>query len=175
MKHALPASDTAHGAPSDTLVGEGRIVEFHRLDASRRILAIVLLCPLPVVAGLFMVARPMQGSFDPAAAWIFGSIALALVVAGPLSMILSLKHIFQADDYLLVRTDGLLEHVGPSPALHRWDDVERVLHDRADGAIVLRCRDGREVRLTHRYAGIDAATLARRLEDVRRKAVFGLL
>ncbi|MFW5925002.1 MAG: hypothetical protein ACOCV4_02485 [Myxococcota bacterium] len=173
MKLAGPATTT--GSPGEAWLAQERAVEFYRVDTSRRILAIVLLCPIPVVAGLLLIARPMQGSFDPDAAWVVGLSALALVVTGPLSMMVALKRAFLCDEYLLVRTDGLVDHLGATVTLHPWDEVECVVYDGSADAVVLQRRDGGSVRLTRRYAGITPRELARRLDEVRRKAMFNLL
>lgn len=172
MKPAAPATAAS---PAETWLAEGRAIEFYRVDTSRRILAIVLLCPLPVIAGLLLIARPMRGSFDPGAAWVVGLSALALVVTGPLSMIVALKRAFLAEEYLLVRTDGLVDHMGATATLHPWDEVQCVVYDGSADAVVLQRRDGGSARLTRRYAGIAPRELARRLDEVRRKAMFNLL
>lgn len=173
MKPAAPATTrapTQRDAPP-----EGRPVEFHRLDASRRITAIVLLCPLPVIAGMLVLMRPVQARLggDP---WIgVALLGLALVAAGPLSMILALRRVLQAEQYILLRTDGLLDHTGGEPVLHRWEDIERVVHDAPAHAIVLRRRNGGRTLLRQRFAGISRRDLAARLDEVRRKSDFDLL
>jgi hypothetical protein len=153
-----------------------RPVEFYRLDMSRRMLAVMLLCPLPTLLGVLLLMPAMQGKVEATPEAIaLGVVGLLCVVAGPLTMLLSLKHVFESDDYLLLRTDGLLEHVRGQVTLYPWDDLEAVTFDASTGTIVMRRRDGGEARLTHRCVDIDARALAKRLDEVRRKAIWALL
>jgi hypothetical protein len=177
VKPAAPVSSPGRPAPMEDDRPEGwRAVEFYRVDMSRRITAVVLLCPLPTIAGMLLLMRPMQGRVEPTPAWIaLGILGLLLVAAGPLSMILSLRRVFQSDDYLLLRTDGLLEHVGDRSVLYPWDDLESVKYDETSGTVVLRARDGSEAHLAHPLAGIQPPALAARLDEVRRKAIWELI
>jgi hypothetical protein len=175
----MPARPLSPGRPApldDDGPGGWRAIEFYRLDMTRRIVAVVLLSPLPTVTGMLLLMRPMQGRVEATPAWIaLGIMGLLLVAAGPLSMILGLRRVFQSDDYLLLRTDGLLEHVGDTSILYSWEELESIVYDGSADEVVLHARDGGEARLAHRLSGIDARDLARRLDEVRRKAIWELL
>lgn len=162
-------------APADAaLVGDGRVVEFYRVDPGSRIPWVLVASPIPVSVGLLLVAKPMYATMEPWTAWVVGVLSLMLVVVGPALMIWNLR-LLRAEDYLLVRTDGLLDHRGTHPVLHRWEDIEAVVYDGSADAVVLQYRDTDPVRLTGRYAGIGARDLARRLDEVRRKSLFDLI
>lgn len=171
----VPTDRSAPSFDDDMLIGDGRAVEFYRADASVRITTIVLLCPIPVAIGLFVIAKPMHSAMEPWAAWLLGITGLLFVIAGPLAMVLNLKRSLQAERYLLVRTDGVLERCGPDAVLHRWEDIEAVVYDGSSKEVILQYRDEDPVRLTNRYAGIDPRNLARRLDEVRRKSLFNLI
>lgn len=122
--------------------------------------------------------RAWPAGFPDSEAGVWGIFVggLLLIAAGPAAVILGLRRSWRREAMLLLDVDGLV-HEDETGALRvRWDDVERVTYDPERDAVALRLRSGAPpIRLGHRFAGVSNAQLAQRLEDVRRKASFGLL
>ncbi len=101
---------------------------------------------------------------------------LLLIVAGPAAVLWGLRRSWRHEATLLLDVDGLVHEDEAGVLRVQWDDVERVVYDPEGDAVALRLRTGAPpIRLGHRFAGVSNAQLAQRLEDVRRKASFGLL
>lgn len=131
--------------------------------------------PAPVADPDDLDATPFHADFTPLETALFVG-GFLLVIAGPLSVISRLHRVMQTDEYLLLRTDGALVRLGKEKKLVTWDELDSVVYDSASGAIELRMRDDvPPLRLTQRFAGIDAEALAKRLEEVRRKAIWKVL
>ncbi len=57
----------------------------------------------------------------------------------------------------------------------RWDDVERIRHDLETGEVRFEMRGDELFELPAQFTRGDARALALRLEEIRRKATWGLL
>jgi len=113
---------------------------------------------------------------DETTVWVLFVGGLLLVASGPAMTIWGLRRSWRREATLLLDVDGLVQQDEAGVLRVRWDDVERVVYDAERDAVALKLRSGAApVRLGHRFAGVDNAQLARRLEEVRRKASFGLL
>lgn len=127
-------------------------------------------------------APPAQGTplppapLPPAEAFGLMAIGLVLCVAGGLLAILGLLRTMREDVYLALRTDGALWHRGGDEVFLPWGELERVRWDAEQAALVFERRDGdAPFQLGGRFADVEGPELARRLDDVRRKAIWGLL
>jgi hypothetical protein len=109
----------------------------------------------------------------------FGILAGICVVVGPAYAILKLARSLAEDASLAARSDGVVfERKGK--AMHMaWDDIERVelgdSHHKAGPSLVFRRKSDEPFVLHERFAMIETAELQKRLEELRRKASFGLL
>jgi len=109
----------------------------------------------------------------------FGILGGICVVCGPAYAILKLARSLREDASIAARSDGVVfERNGKSMRM-TWDDIERVElgdpHHKAGPSLVFR-RKGEEPFVLHeRFAMIETADLQKRLEELRRKASFGLL
>ncbi|MCA9529178.1 MAG: hypothetical protein KC543_03450 [Myxococcales bacterium] len=103
------------------------------------------------------------------------SLGLVLIMLGPVWMLLALRGLMGDDDFVMLRTDGLQYHFGDANGVVDWDDVEAVVYDEGEGAIRLERRHDAPFFLRRRFAGIDPPALAKRMEEVRRKAIWHLL
>jgi hypothetical protein len=119
-------------------------------------------------------APPVRDAEIPIHVWLLFALGFLLVAAGPTSIILGLGRTWKDDLYLLLRVDALIHQTRDGRHHVAWDQVARVEHDA--GVVRLRMRDeSSPYEIRERFAGIDPPALAARLEEVRRKASFGLL
>jgi hypothetical protein len=119
-------------------------------------------------------APPVRDATIPIHVWLLFALGFLLVAAGPTSIILGLGRTWKDDLYLLLRVDALIHQTRDGRHHVAWDRVARVEHDA--GVVRLRMRDeSSPYEIRERFAGIDPPALAARLEEVRRKASFGLL
>lgn len=169
-----PALDAAPPT-EDPLRSDARVVEWYRLDASKRILRILVPSTTVLTLGSFLVAHIVAIERLNTLTAALGTLGLLMVIVGPLWTILGLKKVLEVEDYLLVRTDGVLEHVGHVRRLVPWDDLQSVTYDEADDSIVFHLADEQTLRVHYRFSGIGKRALAKRLEEIRRKAIWNLL
>ena len=109
----------------------------------------------------------------PGTMWLFFALGLALVASGPGVAILFLRRIWSRDDFLLLRSDALIaSHDGEHTRI-TWDSIETVAFVPGRG-VELRMRDG-GAQIVEPALVDDGESLAKRLEEVRRKATWGLL
>jgi hypothetical protein len=149
------------------------VFEWHRVEGA-------VLSALAMGAGVLLLG-PICGAFafvvfkhrfDLELAFaIAGGIC---VVAGPTIAIVRLSRSLREDASIAARTDGVIfERNGK--ALHmKWEEIERV-ELQPEGALVFRRKSDEPFVLHERFATIATDELVKRLEELRRKASFGLL
>jgi hypothetical protein len=171
----MTQSEASPTAPSNPLVPDGaRVVEWYRLDVGRRIRrALGPNAALLTVGSI--VANYALGWSSGVWSTVGSAAGLCMIGGGGLGAILGLKRIFEEDDYLLVRTDGLLYHVGNEARLFPWDELSLVRWSSERQRLELLLAHEELVPLEHRFATIGGEALAERLEEVRRKAIWNLL
>jgi len=175
------------------------VIEWYRPDTTRGVRRALLPAALLMTLGSLALAHtivfrggpdvgdgppPPRGAFlSPAGVPSPGEVlflggGLALIAGGGLYAFIGLRREMGNDTSLVVRTDGL-HWQGPhgeDQAFVDWYDIERVDFDPDRGALSFPRRDGGPpLVLTERFADAPGADLAKRLEDLRRKAIFGLL
>jgi hypothetical protein len=158
-------------------VAFGDMVEFYRVDAMRRMRFVLsrgaaLMACGALVVGLSFLTRAGEGGRIAAAA-----LGAAFVLSGSLSTIIGLHAVLREEAYIALRRDGLEIATADACAAIAWDELAAVRCDRRDGGerIVLVHRDGGERELSQAFAGTTRAALAKRLDEVRRKAQWNLL
>lgn len=102
-------------------------------------------------------------------------LGLGLVAAGPALAIGVLRSAWKRDEWLLLRTDAFVLRTGEGRCTVRWDDVERIRHDLETGEVRFEMRGDELFELPAQFTRGDARALALRLEEIRRKATWGLL
>jgi hypothetical protein len=148
------------------------IVEWYRVDATRRIGAALSFGAIAMVIGMFMVSGLVFGRDLASAAW--GVAGITEVIAGGLATLIGLQRVLSEESYVALRVDGVLLVRPTGWRLVRWEDVEDVRHDRARDAIVLVQYSGSEWTIGERFSGITNADLAKNAATVRRRALFGM-
>jgi MFS family permease len=105
---------------------------------------------------------------------VFAVAGALCVIVGPTYAIIKLARSLREDASLAARNDGVtFERNGKS--LHMaWDEIERIELE-PPTTLIFRLRAGEPFLLHERFALIETAELAKRLEELRRKASFGLL
>ncbi len=149
------------------------VLEWHRVDAailgSLAIGTLILFCG-PVFGAIAFITFKHNFTYEVAFAIVGG----VCVIVGPFFALLRLAHSLREDASLAARTDGVIfERNGKSLHL-KWDDIERVEFE-PEVTLIFRRRSDEPFVLHERFATIGTAELAKRLEDLRRKASFGLL
>lgn len=105
-----------------------------------------------------------------ALAWGLGSVLGACLLAA-----LGVLWVARAEELLTVTTEGVEVLRSGRREVASWDAIERVTWDAASRGVVLRGRDGVSRPLRWAAKDEEGRRLAQELEDVRRKASFGLL
>ncbi len=162
--HAPPGVDAPHG------VDAPRVDAPHGVDVEpeRDGIGYVAIAP---------VARHRPGTVrrhDASLWWLFG-LGLLLVVSGPGVAIWGLRRSWKDDAFLLLRVDALIHRENGETLQVPWDDVERVEWSDAPPGVRLKMRSGAPILIPEAFAGVSGPALAQQLEDIRRKASFGLL
>ena len=99
---------------------------------------------------------------------------LACLVGGGLTALLGLMRILGEERYLALREDGALMVLDDTERFVSWEDLEAVRWDAARDAVMLVPYGGDAVAVSERFADIGNSELAKRAENIRRRAQFGL-
>jgi len=178
----------------------GRALAAFRFDTRRPLLrslavAVPLMCvgacmavtglrhlQLRVPARVFAGSPTFQLADSSLAGWQVLPWEQGLMVSGLLLVLLSnallIRALYQSlavERFIVLRADGLVRQVDTHFTLVAWDDVEQVVYDPRREAVVLHMREGGELALEDRYAGVSGEGLCRLMRDVHRKAIWGLL
>lgn len=153
----------------------GRVSAYERETESQRDDS---LAPAPVDApsGVYRraPAPAVRRAEIPGSVWALFALGFLLVAMSVIALLAGLGQLWKRELYLLLRVDALVHQSASGHHRVAWDDVARVVHE--DGVVRLRMRDESEpYEIRERYAGLDPEALAARLEELRRKASFGLI
>lgn len=100
---------------------------------------------------------------------------LGLVALGPFLALHFVIGLLREEHFLLLRTDGFVHERDHERTLVLWEDVIDVGHDLERGVVWVAQRSREDFLIRERFSGITRKQLARRVAEVRRKALFGLL
>ena len=152
---------------------EPKVLEWHRVDGA-------VLGPLALGAVILFMG-PLLGVFAfvvfkgiPALKIGIAIVAALCIVIGPAIAVVKLARTLTEDASLAARVDGVVFERNGKSAFLAWDTMERVEFERPSTLRILRAGDEPFV-LHERFATIGCDDLAKRLEELRRKAAFGLL
>ncbi|AKF04843.1 hypothetical protein [Sandaracinus amylolyticus] len=182
--------------PEDPLgIPAAPIIEWFRVDATRRIAKLLAIGATGMVAGSFSIARLVmtaphavryatrsparypilwpESSVAPTT-FLWAALGFALVVGCGLVAILGLRRVLSEESYLALRVDGVLFAHGEARRFVRWEDIDDVRHDAARDAIVWVLDGDDPWVLDARFAGGSNAEIAKKAVTVRRRALFGL-
>jgi len=149
------------------------VLEWHRVDAavlgSLAIGAVILFLG-PVCGALAFIAFKHDFRLELAFAIVGG----VCVVVGPFFALLRLAKTLHEDASISARTDGVVFERNGKAMHMKWDEIERVDFE-PEVTLIFRMRKDEPFVLHERFATIATSDLAKRLEELRRKASFGLL
>lgn len=152
------------------------MLEFFRLDRSDVIVPTLGIAIALTMAGSLLVAvgflMHRGGSPFEHVVTVLGILSTA---SGPALVFVRLRRVLAEEAFVALRSDGLALHKGAVETLIAWDELTAARFDEAQKGIVLERRDKEPLLVTDRFSGIDHATLAKRIDDLRRKASFNLL
>jgi len=147
------------------------IVDWYRIDATRRILLFLAIGAASISVGMIAVAGLVVGRGLESLGW--GLLGIAIVLGGGAVTVLGTMRILWEESYLALRVDGALFVRGEQRRYARWEDVEDVRHDAERDALVI-VRDGHEWVLADRFAGVSHEEIAKRARAIRRRAIHGM-
>jgi hypothetical protein len=149
-----------------------KILEWHRVEGavlSSLAIGTGILFMGPVFGALAFVAFKHTPTLQLVSAIIGG----VCVIVGPTIAILRLAHALREDASLAARIDGVTFERNGKQMHMPWETIERVELE-PPTTLVFRMRAAEPFVLHERFA-IETKELAKRLEELRRKASFGLL
>ena len=166
--------------------GEPEILEFYRIDTWRSVVSAFVLGGTLVSIGCFALAGAYMGhkgtlqswlglDVPEAVIWTLALIGATTTPAGPILLLRRLFSTMRDDDYLALRRDAVVLYCGLDRELATWDELEKVSWDDRLHCIRMERREGEPWLLHHRFSGIEPRALAKRLDDLRRKAGFNLI
>jgi hypothetical protein len=80
----------------------------------------------------------------------------------------------QEELYVAALPEGLVVELPTAKESLSWSDIARIAHDPKDDTLVVHLRSGVSHVIRDRFSGVETATLARELDDLRRRIDFGL-
>lgn len=152
------------------------MLEFFRLDRSDVIVPTLgIAIALTMVGSLLVAVGFVVHRFGSGFEHAFTVVGILSTASGPALVFWRLRRVLTEESYVALRSDGLALHRGTVETLIPWGELTAVRYEEAEKAIVLERGDEPPLRVTERFAGIDHAALAKRIDDLRRKASFNLL
>lgn len=151
-----------------------RVLEWYRADDTRRIVHVVLTGSVLVTAGVAALALALGRPFlEWRGLWLaMGALG---VLAGPALTIMGFQRLMAQEVCLALRTDGVCLHQAGADTLVSWDMLDQVRWDAPNAALVLEGAHQPALVIVARFSGIDGPDLARRVQQVRRRALMNLL
>ncbi len=171
-------SDRPHHA---AIAPKPLIIEWYRVDSSARVVRVLVPGMLLMALGTGLAVVAATGHVDVGQVlrtWHWRVpmtvTGLALIAYSGFRAIFGLQKLLAADAYLTLRTDALVFHDEHTHVETPWDDVDDTHWDAASKTLTLRTRGGQETPIARPFAGIDGPALAKRIEHVRKRALFGI-
>jgi hypothetical protein len=145
-----------------------QIVEFHR-PMEKRALAVPLIfgAILMTIGGLLVLLSLPRATAIPMLAILGG----ACIVCAPVSVLFSLLGRATVEKCLLIRRDAIVMQRGDEEVLIGWDDIDSIRC--VDERIDIARKDGSIFHIDEAFS--KPSQIAERMEEVRRKAGFGLI
>lgn len=160
---------------------EPLIIEWYRVDPSARVVRVLVPSMLLMALGACVAIIAATGRIDIGQVlrtwhWRLPMTVsgLALIAYSGFRAIFGLQKLLSADAYLTLRTDALVFHDEQRHVETPWDEVDDTHWDASSKTLTLRTRSGQETPITRPFTGIEGAALAKRIEHVRKRALFGI-
>jgi hypothetical protein len=157
------------------VAGEPRIVEWYRVDPWPRMRRFVVAGPGLLTLGGLVVAVSFMTHQPSDVRLVATMVGFALVAGAAVVTTIGMSRILRDDEYLALRTDGVVIRAGDCDTLVRWNELAAARWDPARGELVLE-RDGAdEVRTTCRFARVSGRELAERIARTKLRVAMNLL
>lgn len=152
------------------------LLEWYRADATAAVVRVVVLGSALVMCGVVCVGLCLSGAGGGQVVNVLlGVVGALCTLAGPGVTILGFQRVLSQDVYLAVRREGLAFHDGGTEQRVSWDDLVEARSEGDPPRLTLVRRAEAPLHLPVRFDGVDAPELARRLNQVRRRALMNLL
>jgi hypothetical protein len=154
---------------------KARILEWYRADPWPRMRRLLFVGPgLLTLGGIviavsFLARQPRDVRVEAAA------VGFVLVATGAIVTMLGMHLMLRDDEYLALRTDGLVLRSGGVETLVAWDDVHAARWDAPAGALVIERQNGERVVFDRRLARIAGAALPELIERTKRRVAMKLV
>lgn len=172
----MPGLDATTPAPPALF-----IVEWYRIDASARVVRALVPSMVLMALGAVIAVVAASGRIGVEQllhTWHWRvpmtTTGLLVVAFSVFRAIYLLQKILAADSYITLRSDALVFHDAPTHVEIRWEELDACSYLATEGVLLLRSRDGGETQIARQFAGISGPELARRIEHVKKRALFGL-
>lgn len=151
------------------------LLEWYRPDQSRRVWRVLLVGAAIMTAGGLVMAISFLTHQKESLRNMSATIGIVLTVCGGLWTVLGMTRILADDRYIAVKVEGLVIALGGDEREVAWGDLERIRFDDEQRTLVLVPRTGDAIAVDTKFAGKTGRDLAQRLDELRRKASFGVL
>lgn len=152
-----------------------KVYEWHRVESGGGVLkplamgmAVVFFAPIFGALGFLVFKDSMTARYACIAA------TLVCALGGPAIAVIGLQKNLRDEAFLAAKTHGIVYERNGRAVTLAWDDVTKVVFEEPD-TIVIHLREDEPFRIPERYGTIAVEELAKRLEELRRKAAFYLL
>jgi hypothetical protein len=156
-------------------VADEDILEFYRVDQTARIRRILGTGAGILTLGALVTSIAFVADRSATVRSVASAFGVACCVTGALTAVIGMARALREDAYLAVRRDGILFHAFAPDTFVAWGDLQQVRFDAGRGLVILERRDGGQVVTERRFAGTTPEGLAKRLDELRRKAEWNLL
>lgn len=178
IAHASHTSERRRALPRiggyNALVHEG-LLEWYRPDQTRRVWRVLLAGAGIMTAGGLVMAISFLTHQREAVRTYAAVVGIVLTVCGGLTTVLGMTRILADDRYIAVKLEGLVVALGGDERHLAWGDLERIRFDDESHLLLLEPREGDAIAVDTKFAGKTGPDLAQRLDELRRKASFGVL
>jgi hypothetical protein len=152
-----------------------RIVDWYRADPWPQMRRTLVVGPAALTVGALIVAVSFLTRQSQDLRACAAGAGLTLVAASAIFTVASMHRILRDDEYLAIRTDGVILQHASRETLVVWDALARARWDALRAELVLERALGDSVVVGRVFARITGPVLAERIEHARRKAAMGLL
>lgn len=153
------------------------VLEWHRPHPGRDLWRIYGVGVSLLLVGVLVLGVVFAWGYrlEPILRLFLGGVGGLGVVCGPLYTVLGFQSLFQEDVCLVLRSDGLIYMHNQETTFVSWDAMVRVVGEDAPPLFCVEREEEAALRIAGSFLGILPSVLAKRVWDVRRRALMGLL
>lgn len=152
-----------------------RILEFYRADPWPGMRRVLLAGPALLTLGGLVTAVSFLSSVSREVRVETSAAGFALVGGGALVTIFGMSRILRDDSYVALRTDGVAVRVNGHETLVPWEGLVSARWDASRAELVLEREGGSVIAVDRGFAHAPGPTVAKRIEQTRRRAALNML